>query len=514
MKKRTRIISLMLAALMAAGVMAGCSEDKTAQKDPVAPVETESKRDDIIIATASETPSLSPTDHNSLAGGHMNALTYSTLFAIDENMQPQTSLVDSYENESDTVWVFKLKEGVKFHDGSSLKAEDVKASLEFAKTSTEVMNFTKAIESVEVLGDYELKLTTPTPSATLLYDLSNHGNAIVPKALLDSGHDFNASPIGSGPYKFVSWTRGESIEFEAFADYFEGAPAIKKMTWQIIPEGSARTIALEAGQIDMVFDVEPLDVARIEADEDITLLRKPSNIVLWFQLNNEKPALDNADVRHAINSAVNKEDVITVSANGLGTVAMAQMPTGMGGETTENTDVFDLAVAKEYLTKSGVNPADIEISIVTSSDSKKRAAEVIQSNLKEIGIECQVEMMDMATYISAVSDGNFTAAIGGYSATDMVSCLRGVYHSSSIGSSNMSRTNVPEIDALIDAAAITIDAAEREAILKECITKLNALCPQIPLYQGEQMRAYNSKLEGVNVNAASATKFEKISWGE
>lgn len=515
MKKSTRLISLLLATLMAVGIMSGCGKTATGEETPKEPDPAATPvRDDIVIATASETPSLSATAHNSLAGNVMNALTYSTLFAIDENMQPQKSLVDSYENTSDTVWVFKLKVGVKFHDGTELKAADVKASIEAAKQSTVVVNFTKSIESIEATGDYEITITTPTPSATLLFDLSNHGNSILPKTLIDNGNDFNKTPIGSGPYKFVSWTSGEQLVFEAFADYFEGAPAIKNMTWKIIPEGSARTIALEAGEVDLVTDVEAMDVERLEKDEDITLLRKASNIVSWFQVNTEKPGLDNVDVRRAINCAINKEDVITVAANSLGTPALAQMPTGMGGESLENTDTYDVAKAKEYLAKSGVAPESIVMSIIASNDSKKRAAEVIQANLKEIGINCEVETMDVATYASAVAEGNFTAAIGGYSSTDMVSALRGVYHSSSIGSSNMSRTNNAEIDALIEKASTTVDAAERETILKECNTKLNELCPQIPLYQGEQLRAFNSKLEGVSVNGAATTKFEKISWAK
>src|SRR5699024_1611298 len=100
-------------------------------------------------------------------------------------------------------------------------------------------------------------------------DLASH--YVLPKSLLDSGEDISANPVGTGPYKFVKWTLGDSVEFEAFEDYWEGAPAIKKLTYRIIPEGSSRTIALEAGEIDFIVEVETNDLTRLEETEGITV---------------------------------------------------------------------------------------------------------------------------------------------------------------------------------------------------------------------------------------------------
>ncbi len=242
--RKSRVLSLLLVGAMTVGLLAGCSNNGSSDQSDTGNGET---KDTIVIATMSETPSVHPADHNATAGSYMNLLTYSTLFNTDMEMQAQPNLVDTYENVSDTVWNFTLKEGIKFHDGTEMKAEDVKASLEWAKTFAEVSLYNKTIETVEVTGDYSFTITTNVPDAILLNNLCHHGNAIVPKALIDSGHDFGEEPIGSGPYKLVEWKRGDSLEFEAFEDYFGGAPAIKHMIWKIIPEGSSRTIALEAG---------------------------------------------------------------------------------------------------------------------------------------------------------------------------------------------------------------------------------------------------------------------------
>ena len=136
------------------------------------------------------------------------------------DLTPQPALAESYEIVSDTEWVFKLRQGVKFHNGQEVKAADVKASLELCKESPQVSQYGDAVESVEVIDDYTVKITTNGPHSGLLTDLSHHGNAILPADLIASGHDFNKEPIGTGPYKFVAWNKGESIELEANEDYW------------------------------------------------------------------------------------------------------------------------------------------------------------------------------------------------------------------------------------------------------------------------------------------------------
>ena len=292
--------------------------------------------------------------------------------------------------------------------------------------------------------------------------------------------------MGSGPYKFVSWKRGDSLEFEAFEDYFDKdhMPSIKHMTWKIIPEGSSRTIALEAGEVDFVVEVEAMDAERIESNSDLTLLQHDSINHMWMMLNNEKPGLDNVDVRRAINSVVNKENIVTVALNGMGVASYSQ------------------------------TPSTIQLSIICSNDQKKRAAEVIQSDAATLGIDATIESMDLATYLSTTAEGNYTAAIGNYSASNMLSYLTGVYHSKSIGASNKTRLNNPEVDALIDQACATIDEAEREEVLRQCNTLINELCPQVPLFQDVYLRAYNANLEGVEINAAGFPYFNDVKWKE
>ena len=505
-KRKTRAASLVLALAMTTGLLAGCSQSSGGSSD------TGEQRDDIIIATANETPSLSPTEHNAVAGSYMNLLTYNTLFRTGMDLEPEPDLVESYENVSETQWNFTIKQGVKFHDGTEMTVEDVKASLEWAKTFPEVSLYNNDIVSVDIVDDTTVQITTDGPDAMLLNNLCHHGNAIVPKALIDAGHDFNTEPIGTGPYQFVEWNRGDSIVFEAFEDYFKGAPAIKKMTWKVIPEGSSRTIALEAGEVDFVVEVEGMDVDRLKENPDMELIQYEATSELWLMMNNEKPQFQNQNVRHAINSAINKEDLVTVAYNGLATPAISQCPMNFAGATEENADVYDVAKAQEYLEQSGVDPSTITFSIISSDDQKKRAAEVIQANLKEIGITCDIESMDLATYLSTTTEGNFTACLGGYNTTDQLLFVQGMYHSESIGGSNRSRLNDPKVDAYIDQAMVTLDAEERQAILEELNAYLNEVCTLVPLWQTVAVRAYNADLKGVEINAVGNLYFKDCYW--
>ena len=477
-------LGILLTLTLLVGLFAGCSQGDTPSNSGT----SANDRDSIVIATLGETPSVHPYDHNATAGSYMNLLTYDTLFHNDVNQNPQPHLVESYENIDDSTWQFTLKQGVLFHNGEEMKAQDVEASIEWAMTFAEVMPSHEKMLGIDVVDDYTFTLHTDGPYALLITNLASHGNAILPKSLIDQGHDFGEEPIGSGPYKLVEWNRGDSLVFEANEDYFNGAPAIKSMTW---PEGSGRTIALEAGEVDVVIEVESMDYERLKETEGITVAEYDSTSIIWLYLNNEVPGLDNQNVRHAINSAINKESVVEVALNGLGTPAIGQLPSNLAGYSEENADAYDAERAREFLTASGVDPSTLSFPIITSNDTRRRAGEVIQANLQEIGINVELESMDLATYLSATSEGDYTAAIGGWTSNVLLDCLIGVYHSSGINASNKTRISDPELDALIDEAGVTLDEEERNAILEQACARANELCPAAPLFLETGLRSYN-----------------------
>ena len=474
---------------------AGDSKETTAEAGKDSGSKGTSSKDTLIIATANETPSVTTNLHNATAGDYINQMTHEGLFTSSVDLTPQPALAESYEIVSDTEWVFKLRQGVKFHNGQEVKAADVKASLELCKESPQVSQYGDAVESVEVIDDYTVKITTNGPHSGLLTDLSHHGNAILPADLIASGHDFNKEPIGTGPYKFVAWNKGESIELEANEDYWGGAPAIKHVTWKIIPEGSSRTMALEAGEVDMIIEVESTDLSRLQDNPDIVTVNEPGTGHNWVMINNEKAPFDNVDFRRAIDAAVDKNAVVQVALNGQGSVSDSMLPECFPGVVTDGAPTYDPEKAKEYLAASGLSPAECTFSIICSDDTKLRAGQVIQSSLKE-------------------NLGDYQAAIGGYTSSDVLAHCMGVYHSKSIDGSNKTRLNDPEIDAFIDKIKATLDPEENVKIVTELSKSLNEICPQVPLYLKNNVRAYAKGLEGFTMSPTGGMYIEDLSWSE
>ena len=493
----------------------GAAETTAAAASTEAAKPAASTKDTLIIATANETPSLTTNLHNAVAGDYINMMTHNGLFATADDLSPVPALCESYEIVSDTEWLFHLRKGVKFHNGMEMTAKDVKASLELCKESPMVSQYGKSTGTIEVVDDYTVKITTDGPQSGLLSDLCHHGNAILPAELIESGHDFNKEPIGTGPYKVVAWNKGESVELEAFEDYWGGAPAIKHVIWKIIPEGSSRTMALEAGEVDLVIEVETTDIGRLMDNPNITVYNKAGTTQNWLMMNNEKAPFNNKEFRLALASAIDKEAVIKVALNGNGSASDSMTPDCFPGVVADGAPTYDVAKAKEYMAASGLNAADCGFSIICSDDTKLRMGQVIQSCLKEnLGVDVTLESMDLATYLDQTATGDYQAAIGNYTSSNLLAFAQGVYHSMSVNGSNKTRTNDPTIDALINKLQATLDPEENVKVVTELSKAINEECPQVPLFLRNNLRAYNSKLQGYNLNASGDTHTERYYWGE
>jgi len=503
------------AATEAATTAAQAAASEAASTEAAKAEATASAKDTLIIATANEAPSVATTLHNAVAGDYINQMTHNSLFMLDNTLTPQPCLVEDYEIVSDTEWVFHLKKGVLFHNGEEMTAKDVKASLELCKESPQVAQYGKSTGTIEVVDDYTVKLTTDGPQAGLLSDLCNHGNMILPADLIESGHDFNKEPIGTGPYKMVAWNKGESIELEAFDEYWGGAPKIKHVIWKVIPEGSSRTMALEAGEVDVIIEVETTNLERLMENQDISVFNEAGTGHNYMMINNERAPFNNADFRRAIDAAIDKNAVIQISLNGTASVSDCLLADCFPGVVSDGAPTFDPEKAKEYFAASGLNPADCGFQLICSDDTKLRQGQVIQSCLKDtLGIDITLESMDLATYLDATASGDYDAAIGGYTIDCAQSYATGVFHSSSIGSSNKTRINIPEIDSLIEKIQTTLEPEENVKTVTELSKALNELCPQVPLFLKNNIRAYNSKLQGFNVTPNGATRYETMYWAE
>ena len=530
MKKLAKLFSLLLVFAMAFSLLAACgggeeatteenktetntnTENKTESKDEG--VASQNKANNtVVIATANEPPTMAPHQHNAVAGGYMNILTHNGMFQTNlETLAPEPGLIESWENVSDTEWILNVREGVKFHDGSDLDAEDIVASMQYAKDhSTYTSTFTQFYKSVEKVDDMTVKVVTNEAYAKTLYDLASH--YILPSELIAKGdEEIAANPIGTGPYKFVKWNLGDSVEFEAFDEYWEGAPAIKNLKYRIIPEGSSRTIGLEAGEVDLIVEVDNNDMARLEETPGIATINITGTSFNFLVLNNERAPFDNKDFRHFMNCAVDKDALVAVALNGYGTGNYTQTPVVFEGAATVVPDKYDKELAKKHLEASGIDPKTVSFSCICSDDVKRRCGEVIQASLAEYGITMNLESMDLATYLDVAGTGDFDTCIGGYTTNLMLNLIEGKFTEKQIGGSNWSRTVDPKIDEMYYEAVGILDDAERNAKLTELANYINEVCPQVPTYGANVTRAYNDDLQGVAVSATGTLYWNAVSW--
>lgn len=391
----------------------------------------EKKRIRWTVALTSEPPSLTTCDHDSIVGVYMNLLTYNGLMRVDhETLEVVPDLAESYTVENETEWTFVLKDGIKFHDGSDCTAQDVAASIEWAKTFPGSANYTRNIKTIEAVDDKTVKIVTEVPYAGLPADLAYHYNFIVPEELIESGHDFNSEPVGTGPYKFVSWQYGDSLNFVGFEEYFdaERKASIPNLVFKIIPEGTSRTIALEAGEVDFVYDVPSADVERLKSDEKFEVKEITSVENFFLGINLEKEPFNDVNVRQAINYGINREDVIAAALNGYGASNYTAIAMGYEGDTDAGAAVYDLDKAKEYLDKWGGDPSSIVLPIICSNETKVAVATVIQSNLSKLGIQVEVVSTDTATYFADWEAGNYTGLISSWSPSNSLTYVQR-YHS-------------------------------------------------------------------------------------
>lgn len=527
MRKANKVLAFALALVMIAGAVSACGgktsssggsqtgETAAAGQEQTTAGGSDSARDTLRVALTSEPPSLSTCDHDSLISVGMNMLTFNGLVRIDnETLMPVLDLAEEYTVENDVDWIFKLKEGVKFHNGDDFTADDVVASLEYAKSIPASTTYTSNFKSIEAIDPYTVKITTYEPYAGLLYDLGYHFNWIMPKSLIESGNDFNENPVGTGPYKLVEWVSGTSLTFEAFDDYFDKdrAAKIKNLEFTIIPEGVSRAIALEAGEVDFVWETNGADAASLLGNPDVKVeeVNSVDNVILF--LNNDVAPFDDVNFRRAIACAINRQDIIDGAMSGYGVVNYSSISQGLWGSSNKDQLEYNLDKAKEYLEAWGGDPSTVELPILVTNETRVAIATIIQSNLAELGINVKVESMDTATYFEKWESGDYVGLIASWSPSNALTYVQ--RYVTDRRNQYKGSYNNPEMDELILDAQSTLDDDARLEKIENIVSIVNQDAPQISLYQSVWLRAHDAKLQGVVLSGTGYTSYNEMYWAE
>lgn len=515
MKKRMLYVA---AAILAVSALAGCmkkenpampSEKAQQESGTEAGAKAEAAEsggaDDkmLVIAHGAYPQTLDIQNQSDVFSSRPAGMVFETLMKIAPDGSYVGVLAESWEYEDDTHLVIHLREGVKFHNGDPMTAEDVKWSLTRAANSSHVSSKAAFIDTdnIEVIDDSTIKIAYKYPNASAFSAYSQAGLSILPSKLYAEADtaEISNNPIGTGPYKYVESVNGESVTFTRNDEYWGEPAKIKDIMWKTITENANRTIELETGGAHFSYDIPATDIERIENDENLTLLDGPNFTIQYVCYNTQKAPLDDPKVRKALGMAVDKEAIKIAAYNGLGKVGVGPM-VSTTQYATEDLDVagFDLEAAKALLTEAGY-PDGFELRIFTNENQARiDAAQVVQNSWAKIGVKATVTTLEYAAYYEAVNSGEYDVCFFGWvSNGDPDNTMYGLYHSSMIGASNYSHTNNAKVDELLEAGRKELDDAKREQIYVDLQKELVDYCPATYYWQGVNTYAYSNDLKPI-----------------
>lgn len=459
-------------------------------------------KDSLVIAVGTDPLTFDQFNAFSMLEQQISGNIYDNLQFYDADNNPQPALAESYEISDDgLVYTFKLRQDVTFHNGEPFTSDDVAFTIEYGRTTPNAAELLSIVENVETPDDYTVIITTSTFSAPFFAELCGDQFPIYNREAVEAVDTYGTEPVGTGAYKFVSHAAGDSVSFEANDSYFRGAPAIKSLTYRILSDAFTAGVALESGDVDIIWASDAATAATLEGNPDLVVEPIDNVRVNYLILNTEQAPFDNKLVRQAVNYAIDRETMQAIVDEGMSNIKddMA-MPWMRGYAETSVRYSLDVEKALALMAEAGYspeNPLEVSISCVTST---QKTAQIAQENLAAIGINATVDVLEFNTNLSNQQDGSFQISVGGFGMIQRdMDIMRFFYSSSMINILNYARYNNPEADTLLTEGRAAQDETERAAIYKELMDLLQEDSAYIILSNPHTIRPYNKNLQFANV---------------
>lgn len=452
----------------------------------------------------------------------VNAKVIEGLLDYDFNMNPVPQLATSWSVSPDgKEYTFHLRQGVKWHDGKDFTSADVAFSILTVKQYNSRGKGTFAnVTEVKTPDPYTAIIELSQPAPYLLSAFSANEAPMVPKHLYEGtnilSNPHNTAPIGTGPFVFKEWVRGSHILYERNPNYWDQPkPYIDRLVVKIIPDAATRTIALETGALDLGSDtpIPMSEIERIKKNPKLGIETRgygysPTQTRIEFNLDN--PYLKNLKVRQAIAHSINLDVLKKVVWYGYA----SNSPTGITPELTQFHDStpspynFDIAKANKLLDEAGFprQANGIRFQLVHDfmpyGDSFKRVAEYLKSALAKVGIDVTIRSQDFATFVKRVyTDRDFDFNNGSISNLfDPAVGVQRLYwsktYSPGVPFGNGSHYSNPEVDRLLEQAAVETDPAKRVALYKQFQHIIATEIPDLNLLQINRLTIYNKHVHG------------------
>jgi peptide/nickel transport system substrate-binding protein len=449
---------------------------------------------------------------------------YSTLMNLDTDAKPYPDLAESYEVSKDGLqYTFPLRKGITFHNGDELLAEDVKFSFDRLRAKDSGYSYGAQVETianVEAVDKYTVRFTLSKRTGPFLIYMAFPGSSIVPKKLVESGHDLNAKPVGSGPFKFIGYEPRSAIRFERNPNYHEkGKPYFDAMEYRIISDITALSSAVMSGDVNFSNEIPPKDWAQIKSNPDLEGVTLEGSRYNWLLCNTTKPPLDNPKVRQAIAQAINRDALVKGAFFGLATPIL-------GGVIPEwNWGYADVKYfkpqgdpekAKALLAEAGhANGFETSMTIASSFPAQMAMAPIIQANLAAVGIKAKIGTMEIPRFWDEVwSTSNFNITTM-YWLSPLADPDDFVTNNYKCGMAiNVQKYCSKKMDELLEAAKTAETDQKRKELYKK-VTELSLEeMGQVPLVNGWLLIAHTNKLQNYKPMRTGFLKTLKDAWLE
>ncbi|MGY1624128.1 ABC transporter substrate-binding protein [Geodermatophilus sp. SYSU D00965] len=437
---------------------------------------------------------------------------YDTLVVPDpEDLTMEPSLATEWETSEDGLtWTFTLRDGVTFHDGSEFDSADVVYSYrriidEELSNAYRFANVT-AVEAPDP-QTVVLRLSQPTPN--LLERIGSFkGMAILPEGAADQV-DLTTEAVGTGPFRLES-SDASSTVLTAYEDYWGGAPSVDGVEFRYITEPAAALTALQNGEVQWTDNIPPQQIESLEGDDSIELQTTPSVDYWYVSMNYDRPPFDNRDVRRAISFAIDREAVAEAAWFGAAQPNQTAIPQDSFFYYDYAPFQRDPDQARQLLAQAGVQtPLTMGLMVTDEFPETVTAAQVIASQLEEVGITVEIETLDFATWLDRQGQGDFDAFLLGWLGNLDPAAYYQEQHVTG-GSNNYQGYSNPQVDQLLQQGATATDDAARKQAYDQAAQLIVDDVSYLYLYNPDVVQAWAPGLAGYQIRADKAINFETV----
>ena len=447
----------------------------------------------------------------------IGALIFDALVKKDEHYNLQPWLATSWEQPNPLTLVFHLRDGVRFHDGKPLTADDVVWTIEslvdpaYGGLITSKSGSFQSIDHAEARNRLTVVLHLKHPDAGLLFNMSDGLFGIVPKG---SGRDFGMHPIGTGPFRFVSAVQDKEVIVKSNPDYWAGSPKLANLRFAVVPDAITTALELKKGSGDIESNAITLDMVHSLRDApNLATETAPSSVVVYMNFNTQDSLLKDRRVRQAIACAMDRQAIVDALWRGKARLASSLLPPEHWARAPDESLAqypHDLARAQHLLDQAGFlvgrDGVRLRVTLKTSTDETTRLmAAILQQQLREAGIDLQIRSAEFGTFYADVTRGAFQIyALRWIGVNEDPDIFRYAYSSASFPpkGANRGRYSNPRVDELLAKAAAAADQNERRSNYVEIQQILADDLPGIPLWYPDSEVVHNRRLTGVTPQGA------------